>query len=112
MVFLRVAVLHRFNCTFKITLYLQFSECNLTCDGDPLQMCGGSSRLQVFGPPPSSPAEGHDVLPKCEPWCITADQNTKDVGSNNMGFIPTKKCVCFQGFRQSDSQISLLTYRD
>ena len=44
-------------------------------------MCGGASRLQVFGPPPSSPAVGYNVLAKCEPWCVTADENTNDVST-------------------------------
>ena len=51
----------------------------MSCDGDPLQMCGGENRLQIFGPPPSTPAVGHNVVPKCEPWCVTADSNTANV---------------------------------
>ena len=56
-----------------------FSLCNISCDGDALQKCGGENLLQIFGPPPSSPAVGHNVVPKCEPWCVTADSNTVKV---------------------------------
>lgn len=62
-------------------LILLFSVCNISCDGDPLQMCGGENKLQIFGPPPSSPAMGIEIVPKCEPWCVTADQNTDNVSS-------------------------------
>ncbi|XP_060598946.1 uncharacterized protein LOC132752620 [Ruditapes philippinarum] len=52
------------------------SECGQACQGNPLWTCGGTNRLQVFGPPPGAPATGHNVLSKCVPWCVTADAGT------------------------------------
>ncbi|WAR04480.1 MEG11-like protein [Mya arenaria] len=54
------------------------SDCNTTCSGNPLWNCGGTRRIQVFGPPPSAPAVGHGILPSCRPWCVTADATTND----------------------------------
>ncbi|XP_060070005.1 uncharacterized protein LOC132550023 [Ylistrum balloti] len=61
----------------KMQLKRPDSECNTPCTGDRTQMCGGTYRILVFGPPPGSPAVGHSgAVSKCEPWCVTADQNS------------------------------------
>ena len=49
------------------------------CTGNPLWHCGGVQRVQVLGPPPSAAAVGHDVIPACRPWCVTADAKTTQV---------------------------------
>ncbi|XP_021366288.1 uncharacterized protein LOC110458731 [Mizuhopecten yessoensis] len=59
----------------KMQLKRPDGECNTACTGDNTQMCGGTYRILVFGPPPSSPAIGHSgAVSKCEPWCVTAEQ--------------------------------------
>ncbi|KAH3704407.1 hypothetical protein DPMN_079463, partial [Dreissena polymorpha] len=51
-------------------------DCDTSCSGNPLWKCGGTQRVQVFGPPPSSPAVGKNVISRCRPWCVTADADT------------------------------------
>lgn len=64
---------------YTTDIFVYISECGLPCQGDPLWTCGGTNRLQVFGPPPGAPAVGHNVLTKCLPWCYTADVDSTKV---------------------------------
>ncbi|XP_069120712.1 uncharacterized protein [Argopecten irradians] len=62
----------------KMELKRPDRECDTSCRGDASQMCGGTNRILVFGPPPGIPAIGHaGAVSKCEPWCVTADQYSK-----------------------------------
>ncbi|KAL4228624.1 Multiple epidermal growth factor-like domains protein 10 [Mactra antiquata] len=76
--------------------------CNTSCSGDQLWMCGGVTTVQVFGPPPSSPAKGYNVIPKCLPWCVTADAQTSHPKWGQCSSTPAitdwdVKCQCRPG---------------
>lgn len=58
-------------------------ECNSPCAGNNMMTCGGTDRIQVFGPPPGTAAIVHaGVQQKCEPWCITSTQSPVSIKHN------------------------------
>ncbi|XP_061182724.1 uncharacterized protein LOC133191060 isoform X3 [Saccostrea echinata] len=60
------------------------SQCNSPCAGNSMMTCGGTDRIQVFGPPPGTPAIVHPgVQQKCEPWCQTSTGSSPSWGQCN-----------------------------
>nr|XP_022345628.1 uncharacterized protein LOC111138107 [Crassostrea virginica] len=56
-------------------------ECSSPCAGNSMMTCGGVDRIQVFGPPPGTPAVVHaGVQQKCEPWCLTSRDSVPSWG--------------------------------
>nr|XP_034336472.1 uncharacterized protein LOC105332975 isoform X2 [Crassostrea gigas] len=79
------------------------AQCNSPCAGNSMMTCGGTDRIQVFGPPPGTPAIVHaGVQQKCEPWCITGTQSPQSWGQCDSRETTTTSyrihCQCPSGF--------------
>jgi len=55
----------------------------MVCNGDPNQLCGGTWRMNIYGPPPlaGSATQHNGVVQECKPWCQTQDNNGGEVYS-------------------------------
>ena len=65
-----------------VTRKVADSDCSTKCSGDSQQTCGGTFRIQVFGPHPGASGVGHTgAVQTCEPWCVTADAMSSNVST-------------------------------